>query len=161
MTRRLSRALLTCVFVALFAFSFHQFSDRLYVTDAQAAATCTQIVGFSQTMQWYFGGFRDTVGNSWELRWVGGGSIGNWADPNYVGWTDDSNQVDGCASNSSSPDRALLNIRDDFHNDVSYWVQESTAAMNNLRRKYPSVRQIILQPVVGGPGGNQCTFNGS
>ncbi len=112
-------------------------------------------------MQWYFGSFRGDVGNSWELRWVGGGSIGNWADPNYTGWTDDSNQVDGCAQNSSAPDRALLNISDDFHSDTSYWVTETTAAMNNLRRKYPSVRQIILQPVVGGPGGGQCTFNGS
>jgi hypothetical protein len=139
----------------------HENSDTEVASAQQASATCTQIVGFSQSMQWYFGGFRGTVGSSWELRWVGGGSIGNWADPNYVGWTDDSNQVDGCASNASSPDRALLNITDDFHSDISYWVTETTAAMNNLRRKYPSVRAIILQPVVGGPGGSQCTFNGS
>src|SRR4030081_2734413 len=81
------------------------------VADAQQApATCTQIVGFSQTMQWYFAGFQSAGGNPshWELRWVGGGSIGNWADPNYEGWTNNSNQVDGCAQSSSAPDRALV-----------------------------------------------------
>jgi hypothetical protein len=156
------RALGACLFVLIVLAVLGQSTSAAIVGAEQASASCTQIVGFSQTMQWYFGGFRDTVGGiSWELRWVGGGSIGNWADPNYVGWTDDSNLVDGCAQNVLSPDRALLNVSDDFHNDISYWVQQTNAAMNNLRRKYPSVRQIILQPVVGGPGGNQCTFNGS
>src|SRR6185295_12662754 len=138
-------------------------SNTINVVDAQAASpTCTEIVGFSQTMQWYFAGFREGVGASdrWELRWVGGGSIGNWADPNYEGWTNDSNQVDGCASRSSTPDRALLNISDDYNSDPNYWVTQTTAAMNNLRHKWPSVGQIILQPVVGGPGGGQCMFGG-
>ena len=155
------RALGACLFVLIVLAVLGQSTSAATVGAQQASASCTQIVGFSQTMQWYFGGFRDTVGGiNWELRWVGGGSIGNWADPNYVGWTDDTNLVDSCAQNVLSPDRALLNISDDFHNDISYWVQQTNAAMNNLRNKYPSVQQIILQPVVGGPGGNLCTFNG-
>ncbi len=161
MTRGHLRALCTCLFLLIVLAVLGQSKSADIVGAQQAPATCTQIVGFSQTMQWYFAGFRNTVGNSWELRWVGGGSIGNWADPNYVGWTDDSNQADGCAQNASAPDRALLNISDDFHTDVSYWVQQTNAAMTNLRQKYPSVRTIILQPVVGGPNGSQCTFNGS
>jgi hypothetical protein len=32
--------------------------------------------------------------------------------------------------------------------------------MNNFRAKYPTIQQIVLQPVVGGPGGSQCCFNG-
>jgi hypothetical protein len=156
-------ALYACGFV-LVVLALVSHARGVDVADAQQApATCTQIVGFSQTMQWYFAGFQSSVGNprNWELRWVGGGSIGNWADPNYEGWVNDNNQVDGCAQSSSTPDRALLNISDDFHSDISYWVTQTTAAMNNLRNKYPSVRTIILQPVVGGPGGSQCTFNGS
>jgi hypothetical protein len=114
-------------------------------------------------MQWYFAGFQGAVGNpgNWQLRWVGGGSISNWADPNYDGWTNDNNLVNGCDQDVNVPERALLNVSDDFHNDVNFWVTETTAAMNNLRHKYPSVQQIILQSVVGGPGGQQCTFNGN
>src|SRR5436190_1560835 len=92
-------------------------SPRAITPNAEAASACTQIVGFSQTMQWYFAGFQSAVGNpvGWELRWVGGGSIGNWADPSYQGWTNDSNQVDGCSQNSSTPDRGLLNISGDYN----------------------------------------------
>ena len=160
MTRGQLRALCACLFVLTVLAVSGQYRSAGV---ANAAATCTQIVGFSQTMQWYFGGFQNAVGNpgSWELRWVGGGSIGNWADPNYEGWTDDSNQVDGCDSNSSAPDQGLINISGDFNNDPNYWVQQTQMAMTNLRHKYPSVRTIILQPVVGGPGGGQCTFNGN
>src|SRR4051794_38297857 len=89
-------------------------SGRITSGVASAASSCTQIVGFSQTMQWYFGGFKTPANSAnWELRWEGGGSIGNWADPNYSGWTD-AYLVDGCAQAVNSPDRALINISDDF-----------------------------------------------
>jgi hypothetical protein len=126
---------------------------------ASAASTCTQIVGFSQTMQWYFGGFREGSGGSWELRWVGGGSIGNWADPSYVGWQD-SYQADSCSQSGSAPDRGLINVSGDYNTDPDYWAQETQAAITNLRAKYPSIQQVIVQPVVGGPYGGQCTYNG-
>jgi hypothetical protein len=110
-------------------------------------------------MQWYFGGFREASGGSWELRWVGGGSIGNWADPSYVGWQD-SYQADSCSQSGSAPDRGLINVSGDYNTDPDYWAQQTQAAITNLRAKYPSIRQVIVQPVVGGPGGGQCTFNG-
>lgn len=126
---------------------------------ANAASTCTQIVGFSQTMQWYFGSFREASGGTWELRWVGGGSIGNWADPSYVGWQD-SYLADSCSQNGSTPDRGLINVSGDYNTDPDYWAQETRAAITNLRAKYPSIQQVIVQPVVGGPGGGECTYNG-
>src|SRR5215472_10388981 len=155
------RALFVCgMILVVFITISHQNS----ATSAEAASvTCTQIVGFSQTMQWYFAGFQTTISNtkSWELRWVGGGSIGNWADPNYVGWTDDAYQATSCSTNWNSPDQALLDVSGDYSNDPNYWAQQTQLAMTNLRNKWPTVRTIIVQPVVGGPGGGLCIFNGS
>jgi hypothetical protein len=155
------RALFVC---GLILIVFSTISHQNSATSAEAASvTCTQIVGFSQTMQWYFAGFQTTISNtkSWELRWVGGGSIGNWADPNYVGWTDDAYQATTCSSNWNSPDQALLDVSGDYSNDPNYWAQQTQLAMTNLRNKWPTVRRIILQPVVGGPGGGLCIFSGS
>jgi hypothetical protein len=128
---------------------------------AQAAEfVCTEIVGYSQTMQWFFEGFAPTMGRArWQLRWQGGASIDAWADPGFVGWTGQG-LATGCAQGSSAPDRVLLDISDGFQTDVDWWVRETQAAINNVRRKYPGVRQIILQPVVGGPSGGTCTVAG-
>src|SRR5437870_3139838 len=89
--------------------------------------TCTEVVGYSQTMQWYFGGFLPEVGRGrWQLRWQGGGSIDLWADANYAGWAPEG-RVNSCAQNSERPDRVLLDVSDDFHTDVSWWVQQINA----------------------------------
>src|SRR5207248_3582644 len=45
--------------------------------------------------------------------------------------------------------------------DVNWWVQEINLVIANIRAKYPNERQIILQPVVGGPGESLCTFQGT
>src|SRR5438445_13676726 len=47
----------------------------------QAAYTCTEVIGFSETDQWYEGGFISNVPNpgNWQLRWFSGGSIDQWA----------------------------------------------------------------------------------
>src|SRR4029434_5172654 len=77
--------------------------------------TCTEVVGFSQTMQWYFGGpgyptFTSIAGpGRWQLRWEGGAAIDSWADPNFSGWGPAA-QVNSCDQGSSNPDRVLLNI---------------------------------------------------
>src|SRR4051812_45790239 len=106
MTRGQLRGLCACLLVLCVVALVGQ-SRSAGVADAQAASsTCTNIIGFSQTNQWYFAGFQNSVGNPgrWELRWVGGGSIGNWADPNYEGWTDDTHQSTGCDQGQSAPD---------------------------------------------------------
>jgi hypothetical protein len=122
--------------------------------------TCTEVVGYSQTMQWYFGGFVPEAGRGrWQLRWQGGGSIDLWADPSYEGWAPQG-RVNSCAQNSERPDRVLLDVSDDFHTDVNWWVQQINATLSVIHRRYPSARQIMLQPVVGGPGGSRCQIGG-
>jgi len=130
---------------------------------AQTSFTCTEIVGFSQTMQWYFGGpFTDYAGpGRWQLRWAGGAAIDSWADPSFSGWSPQY-RATSCTQGSESPDRVLLNIAGgDYISDVSWWRQQISAAITNIRSKYPNERQIILQSVVSGPGDGLCFFSGT
>src|SRR5215216_7757588 len=65
--------------------------------------TCTEFIGYSQTMQWYFGGAQQELGSGRsQLRWVGGGAIDNWTDPSYEGWRA-SARVNGCSQNEERP----------------------------------------------------------
>ncbi len=123
-----------------------------------AAFECTQVIGFSQTNQWYSAGFESAVDNSrWQLLWNSGASINRWADPNYEGWS--RSLVSPCSQGQGSPDRVLLTISGDFQSDPNRWAQQINAVIAVIRDKYPRVRQIILQPVVGGPNNGPCQFN--
>jgi hypothetical protein len=124
---------------------------------------CTEIVGFSQTESWYRAGFISSVSNpgAWQLRWFSGGSIDQWADHSggFTGW-DSRYLVTQCAQNSSRPDRVVLNVSGDYRNDPGWWAQQTSLAIDNVHKKYANVRQIVLQPVVGGPAGGQCQYAG-
>jgi hypothetical protein len=47
-----------------------------------------------------------------------------------------------------------------FEDDVDVWTRDILAAVETVGDKYPDVARIVLQPVVGGPGGQTCTHNG-
>ncbi len=122
---------------------------------------CTMVIGFSQTRQWFSDvtDFEEVVGNDkWELLWQKGAAIDRWADPNFSGWN---KSIDSpCGENPNSPDRILLTISGSTNSDPTWWANEIRAAITVIRDKYPSVRQIILQPVIGGPDDGECFFNG-
>lgn len=123
---------------------------------------CTRVLGFSQTRQWYwYGGFERFVDEArWELFAHHGAGIRQWADPTSRMWTQ-SDLDSPCLEGSGSPDRVLLTISDDqYVDDVSIWVTYIRSAVDTIRAMYPSVRQIVLQPVVGGPGGEPCEHGG-
>jgi hypothetical protein len=122
--------------------------------------TCTEFIGYSQTMQWYFSGAQQELGRGRsQLRWQGGGSIDLWADPNYEGWQP-SGRVNGCSTNEDRPDRVVMDVSDDFHADVGWWAGQINTVLGIIHRRYPSARQIVLHPVVGGPGGSTCQIGG-
>jgi len=78
-----------------------------------ASFECSQVIGFSQTNEWYAGGFERVVDNArWQLLWQGGASIELWADPRFSGWSQP--LVSPCASRSTSPDRILVTISGAF-----------------------------------------------
>jgi hypothetical protein len=121
---------------------------------------CTEFIGYSQTMQWYFGGAQEQLGRGRsQLRWQGGGSIDLWADPNYAGWAP-AGRVNGCSANEERPDRVVMDVSDDFHADANWWVGQINTVLGIIHRRYPSARQIVLHPVVGGPGAAICQIGG-
>jgi hypothetical protein len=124
---------------------------------AAASYTCLQVIGFSQTANYYSEApdFEKEVEDSrWQLLWNNGASVNQWMNPNYAGWSRP--LFSPCAKNSETPDRVLLHISGSSGEDVSAWVQDISKAISTIRQKVPSARQIILQPVIGGPNGQQC-----
>src|SRR3989304_6102412 len=123
---------------------------------------CNQIVGFSQNRERVgeAPGFESGVEDArWQLVWESGASIGRWAVPSYGGWS--SQPVSPCAENSQTPDRIILTITGEFQSDPLLWVDAIQNAVPDARARYPAGRQILLQPVVGGPGHALCTFDGA
>jgi hypothetical protein len=124
---------------------------------AQATFTCTEVIGFSQTTGWYQGGFISSIPDSgnWQLRWYSGGSVDLWADPNFGGWSP-SALVSRCSQGSSTPDRVVMNVSGDYNADPNWWARQTHQVIQNIQARYPWIRSIALQPVIGGPGGSLC-----
>jgi hypothetical protein len=78
-----------------------------------------------------------------------------WADPTYQGW--DNAVLSGCTT--GSPNRLLITISG-ASRPVGDWVTVIEQTVATARAKYPGVDQILLQPVVGGPGNSVCELQG-
>ena len=121
---------------------------------------CTQVIGFSQTNQWFSGSpdFEEVVNDGrWQLLWKGGSSIDLWADPEFAGWSQA--LVSPCARRSGSPDRVVLTISGDRQLNPEVWAAQIQEAIYTVEEFYPRIRQIVLQPVVGGPDDSLCRRN--
>lgn len=118
---------------------------------------CTTVIGFSQTREWYLGGQFEQVliDAEWQLLQHSGAAIEFWADPAYEGWL--SPIVSPCSA--GAPDRLVLTISGESR-PIDLWVTHILQAVATARAKYPSAQQIVLQPVVGGPGHTLCMFDG-
>jgi hypothetical protein len=120
----------------------------------------TRIIGFSQVGQprggWFVadGVFESIAGNDrWELLWNGGAGVDKWQDLAYEGW---SRPLVSPCPGDTPVDRVLLSISGPYGADEKAWAQAITATIRTITAKLPSARQIILQAVVGGPGGQPC-----
>ena len=129
--------------------------------------SCTQFIGYSQTSNWFSGLESVVPSGSYQLLWNGGGAMRLWADPNYSGW---SNSIQSpCTSSSSAPDRIVLDITNDGYltsgatggDPVGHMENIIRNAISTVRARYPSVEQIVLQPIVGGPSHNTCPWSGA
>jgi hypothetical protein len=134
---------------------------------------CTELLGFSQTLMWEeTPEFQLEIdGTRWQVRFRAGGDLDVWADPNADAWR--APVVTGCTGNgspilcspcalgSAAPDRVVLTITlDHYESDVTVWVAKLRGAIATIRARRPQVRQIVLQPVVGGPRHALCAFPG-
>ncbi|MEM9190384.1 MAG: hypothetical protein AAGF12_14460 [Myxococcota bacterium] len=123
--------------------------------------TCTQVIGYSQVGEsrggWFTtgGAFESVVDDDrWQLLWNGGAGVDQWQNSGYVGWT--RSVISPCATASGAPDRVLLSVSGPYGDDEMAWATAIQATIAQIRAKLPSVRQIVLQPVVGGPMHQGC-----
>ena len=146
-------------------------TQGITLTVGQGASnfTCTELIGFSQTLMWEeTSDFQQRVDDTrWQVRFRSGGDIDVWADPTSDGWhAPVSTRCQGagqvtlcspCAQNSSSPDRVVLTITSHgYDSDVAMWATRIRAAIATIRQEHRQLRQIVLQPVVGGPNHAIC-----
>ena len=129
---------------------------------ACAPPVCTQVIGFSQSSEWYetAGVFESGVVNArWQLLWNIGGGVNRWQDPDYVGWSNV--LVSPCTQGSAAPDRVLLTISGPFGADEQAWADAIQATLDQIAIKLPSAQEVLLQPVIGGPQEQDCFFQGN
>lgn len=125
---------------------------------AQAEFTCTQIIGYSTTSSWFPAAEALLENRRWQLLYNDGGAVGRWADPNYPGWRNP--PISPCAQDSLAPDRIVLDVAvNAYTTNVALVEREIRQAIATIRRKYPSVRQIVLQPEHGGPDHATCPWS--
>lgn len=122
---------------------------------------CTLVIGYSQVGQlspqgggWFVAGgeFEKAVGSDrWQLLWQGGAGVDRWRNPDYPGWNRPITSP--VPVDPSKPDRVLLSISGPYGSDERAWAEAIEATVETIKVKYPTTRQIWLQPVVGGPEG--------
>jgi hypothetical protein len=132
---------------------------------AQERFTCTEVLGFSQSLQWYRGtadGRGQPGGRmgrppgdflpGWQARFTGGAAVELWTDSDYPGWTGTSVSESRCEQ--TKVDRVLFQVSG-APKEVDEWVADIRKVVALIQQKYPGVREILLMPVVGAPEG-QC-----
>ena len=138
-----------------------------------ADAECTLVIGFSQTADWYLapqfrnadpdqpeaGAIFESIvdDDRWQLMWSNGAGVNVYSNPDSPAWS--APIVSPCAINADAPTRIVYMISGPFGEDVPGWVAEIETAVGNMRNRFPGVRAIALQPVVGAPAdapGDEC-----
>lgn len=122
---------------------------------------CTEVVGFSQTNQWYTGGetnqgaspFEAIVEDSaWQLRWQEGAEARIIANQAWPAWSEP--PVSPCVD--GPVDRVILTVTGSRGDDVGGWLIDIHDALDRIRIEIPTAEIILLQPIVGGPDGDVC-----
>jgi hypothetical protein len=127
--------------------------------DAGAGATgpftCNQVTGVLLTSEWYNAGFENGVDNArWQIKWMEHGYIDEWANPQSTFWS--APVTSACASGTTSPDRVVLTVISWTITAEADWESNITAAVNNLKAKYPALKRVDLLTVIRGPGNMAC-----
>lgn len=130
----------------------------------EACFRCTQVIGYSQVGStagrhygWFVAGgvFESIVEDGkWQLLWHGGAGVDKWRQADYAGW--EREIISRCSSDSDRPDRVVLSVSGPYGEDEAAWAEAIEASVENIIARLPSVGQVVLEPVVGGPGGEPC-----
>jgi hypothetical protein len=128
---------------------------------APSGFVCNQVTGFTLTSEWYLAGFeKGVVDARWQIKFREHGYITEWANPSSAFWGDDAANgapiSSPCAQGSDSPDHVVLNVLSWTITAEAEWTTDITAAVNNLKAKYPNLKRIDLMTVIRGPGNMLC-----
>lgn len=129
---------------------------------AQAEFSCTEVLGFSQSLQWYTGGSRPEGGNAdrsaelrvdqflpnWQGRFTFGAAIDRWKDDEYLGWEGVYVSREPCPREEI--DRVVFNVSGSARS-IDEWVAAIDSVASLVTIKYPAAREVVMQPVVGAP----------
>jgi hypothetical protein len=130
------------------------------VPPARTGFLCTEVIGFSQTQEWYEpngGTFESTVDDdAWQLRWRSSSYIQLIGESDWPAWAE--RPKSECAV--GVVDRVVLTISGLYGSNVDSWEAGIADAVDQVRVQHTQVREILLQPVVGGPAEALCFFNG-
>lgn len=141
------------------------------VEGVQESYSCTQVLGFSQSMEWYAGlSLADYAEEgefpdpppleagaflpTWQGRFFMGGAVERWTDPRFPGWAGPHaiarESPAHCAR--EEVDRVVFNVSGAARS-VDAWAEAIDSVAKLIRTKFPAVRQVVMQPVVGAPEG--------
>ena len=128
-------------------------------SDAAGSQTfvCSQVLGLMLTDQWYTAGFEKAPGIDdarWQLKWMDHAYIDEWANPNSTFWG--IAPTSPCATSSNSPDRVVLVALSWTILTLADWQTNVQKDVDNIKAKYPSVKQIVLMTIIRGPGNKSC-----
>ena len=130
-----------------------------------APITVTEILGFSQTYQWYTGQpFEFPISDptfkpqkmflaeyeasaNCQARFGFGGDLTKWKDENFVGY--EGHVVHNITRVRSEITRLIFNVSGETRT-VAEWESDIEEVVEILLKKYPNLQELYLQPVIGG-----------
>ncbi|GAC1353192.1 MAG: hypothetical protein NVSMB1_24060 [Polyangiales bacterium] len=117
--------------------------------------TCNQVIGVSVTGDWFNGGFLKGVDTTrWQAKTKLHQFVELWADPKNAAWSIPI--VNPCAKNATNPDRVIFTGVNWTYTTAAQWVTSLTAVVENIKSKYPGVKQIELLTMLRAPGNKSC-----
>ena len=136
--------------------------------------SCTQVLGFSQSMEWYAGLSvadyldenarpdlsaleRDAFLPTWQGRFFIGAVVDKWTDPGFTGWAGTHRWAHETPAHCERDevDRVVFNVSGEARSPQA-WAAAVDSVAVLIRAKFPAVRRVVMQPVVGAPEG-ECT----
>jgi hypothetical protein len=124
---------------------------------APVGGSCTLVIGFSVTTNWFRdGAFEQQPGiddASWEVLAHGGHDVWLWSDPNLHAYSVPPDSLCG-----REPDRIVFQVAAERSTEESLddVVGALRMSIANFQARWPTANVVVLIPIVGGPDGQPC-----
>lgn len=116
---------------------------------------CNLVVGPPAATQWFDAGFEQLVSNdAWEALSTPEAFVQNLGDPGARAWSAPVRSP--CSERAEAPERVVLFVVENKRATQDDWLTAVTAAVNAVRARYPTAREIQLVPAIQGPSESPC-----